>query len=96
MAHLELVEHGVGPVAGAHLGAGQHGAPDAGLHEELLEEGVHVARGATIFDAHKTALHPVSGAGLAFEECAQSWLDKQVGLDTLILKLSSNYVFTCF
>ena len=61
-AHLELIEDGIGALVCVHLGSGKQVVPDAGLHEELLEEGVHVACGAAVLDTHKGPSTPAHTA----------------------------------
>ena len=54
-AYLHLIEHGVGLHVGRVLRAAQDEAPDGRLHEQLLEDGVHVAGRAAVADAHIAA-----------------------------------------
>jgi hypothetical protein len=55
VSYLHLVEHRVGLHVGRVLGAAQNQAPDGRLHEQLLEDGVHVAGRAAVADAHVAA-----------------------------------------
>jgi hypothetical protein len=55
---LELEEDGVPALGRGDLLGAQHQSADGGLHEQLLEHRIHVARRAAVLQAHKAALLP--------------------------------------
>ncbi len=57
---LQLVENAGLALGGRHLSRAQHQRADAGLHEQLLEHRVHVARGSRVLQAHKAARLPAN------------------------------------
>jgi hypothetical protein len=60
---LHLVEDGLLPLHVLALVRSQDGLADLRLHVQLLEDAVHVARGARVLEAHEVAHHLAAVAG---------------------------------
>ena len=80
---LQLAQDAVVGVPLARVGRLQHPPPDVRLHEQLLEDAVHVAGGPPVAKAHVAAVWAGQGAGHAL---------KGPGLDAVVHALGHEHV----